>query len=75
MTDFHGYGIAVYTFFRDYTVTMPSSIKAPSGDGIKFQNSFNRFLNGFGGITHVINDQGTAVSTDATDSYLCDYHT
>ena len=74
VTKFNGYGIAVYTFFRDYDVEMPSAIKTPTGDGIQLVNSFTRFLNGNGGITHVVNDQGDAVEKDATDSYLCDYH-
>jgi hypothetical protein len=75
VTKFNGYGIAVYTFFRDFTVQMPSAIKTPTGDGIQLVNSFTRFLNGYGGITHVVNDQGTAIEKDATDSYLCNYHT
>ena len=49
--------------------------KAPSGPGIQFTNSFNRFLNGFGGINHVINEAGDGVATDATDSYLCNFNT
>ena len=34
VTKFNGYGIAVYTFFRDFTVQIPSAIKTPTGDGI-----------------------------------------
>ena len=61
VTDFNGYGICVYTYFADNTVWMPSAIKAPNAPGIKFENSFTRYLNGNGGMYHVVNDQGNGV--------------
>ena len=61
VTEFKGYGIAVYSFFRDNTVWMPSAIKAPNTSGVQFTNSYIRFLNGKGGINHVLNDQGNSI--------------
>ena len=61
VTDFHGYGVAVYSFFRDNEVWQPTAISAPSSSGIHFQNSYIRYLNGSGGIKHVVNDEGNGV--------------
>ena len=74
MTSFKGYGIAVYSYFRDNTVWQPSGIKAPNVYGVKFTNSYIRYLNGGGGISHVLNDQGSAVGSGYADSYLCNFN-
>ena len=39
-----GYGIGVYSFYRDHDVVTPSGIVTPSGDGISFTNSFSVYL-------------------------------
>ena len=74
VTSFKGYGIAVYSFFRDNTVWQPSGIKAPNVYDVKFTNSYIRFLDGNGGISHVLNSQGNSVSTGSRDSYLCNFN-
>ena len=51
-----GYGVGAYTYFRDAAVTMDEGIKAPLRNGISFKNSLSVFLNGHGGIKHVIDD-------------------
>jgi hypothetical protein len=50
------WGTGVYSFFRDHNVLMDTGIKAPFHTGIKFHNSFTRFLSGSGGMKHIIDD-------------------
>ena len=71
VTDFTGYGIAVYSFFRDHDVWVDTAIKAPVGPKINFTNSYSMFLTGQGGIKHILNDQGTGVQDSFRNSYLC----
>jgi len=65
--------LGVYSYFRDYTVKIDTGIKAPSGSGIKFTNTFNKMLNGNGGIEHVINTYGGSAYSFGM-SYLCGLH-
>lgn len=58
--DHKGFGIGGYTYFRDNDVTVNSAIIAPSNSDIHFRNSLSVFLDGFGGVSHVINDLGDA---------------
>ena len=69
--DHEGYGVGVYSFFRDHVVNVTSGIVAPTS--CKFVNPLSVFLNGFGGIDHILNDQGEAsVDGDQTQvHYLC----
>ena len=73
VTDFKGYGIAVYSFFRDHDVNQPSGIKVPNGSGIQLTNSFIRFLNGNGRINHVVNNTGDGVNAGHRSAYLCNW--
>jgi hypothetical protein len=63
VTDHQAYGIGVYSFFRDFEVTVENGIKAPTTPGVTFTNSLSVLLNGYGQISHVINGYG-----DASDS-------
>jgi len=67
------YGVGVYSFFRDYDVTVNTAISTPTGSGIQFFSSLTVFLNGNGGINHVINQLGNAVnmSTIGVPNYYC----
>jgi hypothetical protein len=49
VTSHEAYGIGVYTFFRDYSVTPNSGIAVPSAPGVKVTNALGVFLNGNGG--------------------------
>ena len=69
-----GYGLGVYTYFRDNWVTLESAIKCPSKSGIKFVNCLAVHLTANGGINHVVNSQGGAVHSGAQTSYLCNYN-
>jgi len=64
-----GWGLGVYSYYRDNAVTTTNGIVTPSTG--KYQNSFSCFLNGLGQISHVINNQGNAVSTAGTQVYVC----
>jgi len=64
-----GWGLGVYSFFRDNAVTTANGIISPST--AKYQNSFTCFLSGLGQISHVLNNQGNAVTTSGTQSYVC----
>ena len=72
VTDFTGHGIAVYSYFRDNIVWMPKAIEAPQTSGVNFVNSYTRYLNGNGGIYHVVNSEGDEVNATSPDSYLCE---
>jgi hypothetical protein len=56
-----GFGIGVYTYYRDFDVTSSSGIVAPNYKGIQITNSLTKHLDGKGGISHVINGLGGAV--------------
>lgn len=47
----HGFGVGVYTYFRDHQVNVTSGIVAPVTDDVQFVNSLSVFLNGNGGLT------------------------
>ncbi len=57
-------GAGVYSFFRDNDVLVNSAIIAPNKSGIIIQNPYTRFLDGKGGILHIINDKGDAVGAN-----------
>jgi len=68
-----GYGVGVYAYFRDHNVTVASGIVCPAALESSFVAPLSVFLNGNGGIEHVINDKGEA-STQASESqvhYVC----
>jgi len=67
-------GAGVYSFFRDYDVHAQSGFRAPEGEGgINLQHIFTVFLNGKGGIDHVLNRQGERCSSSSQGRphYLC----
>ena len=72
VTQFSGYGLGVYSYFRDYDVTVNSAIVSESSSTqVKLVNSLSVFLNGQGQITHVVNDQGQSVNNQTQVAYLC----
>jgi len=67
-------GAGVYTFFRDFDVHASSGFRAPEdANGIRLQNIFCVFLNGQGGIDHVLNEKGTRTGSDSQGrpNYIC----
>lgn len=75
VTTHTAYGVGVYCYFRDYTVTVPSGISTPQGSGIQFINALTIFLTGNGGISNVINNVGGPVSSANADKpvYVCKF--
>jgi hypothetical protein len=55
-------GAGIYSFFRDNNVTVNSAIISPDKPGITFINPYIRYLNGYGEISHIVNDIGDSVS-------------
>ena len=62
VTSHYGYGIGVYSFFRDHYVDVKAGILAPTRSQVKFTNSLSVFLTGKGKIDHVIDSTGNSVS-------------
>jgi hypothetical protein len=65
VTQHQGWGVGVYSFFRDHNVTAKSGIVCPPALEKSFVNPLSVFLNGHGGIQHVINDKGGASTEGA----------
>jgi len=60
----HGGG--VYSFFRDHDVRAQCAFRVPEGrSGITLQNIFTVFLNGNGGINHILNGHGEECSSES----------
>ena len=65
------YGLGVYCFFRDHSVTVQSGIVAPSHLEPNFVHPLTVFLTGNGAILHVLNDKGNPSTRPGTPSYWC----
>ena len=67
-----GWGVGVYSFFRDHNVTVQSGIVCPAALEKSFVAPLAVFLNGHGGFRHVLNDKGHASFGPATSvNYVC----
>lgn len=66
-----GSGMGIYSFFRDFEVFAKDGISAPTSPSILFVHSFTKFLNGKGGINHVINGIGAQVNSSTQLVYVC----
>ncbi|WP_201850013.1 adenylyl cyclase [Myceligenerans indicum] len=52
-------GLGVYSYFwNGVDIRTDSAIRTPTGTGISFRSMTSVFLNGSGGINHVVNDEG-----------------
>ena len=66
------YGTGVYCFFRDHVVNVTSAIVAPAALESSFVNPLTVFLNGNGGIRHILNDKGNfSFGPQTAVNYLC----
>ena len=68
-----GWGIGVYSYFRDNTVVVNTGIETPTGSCVHFTNSLSVFLDGKGQISHVINNTGDPVSAVNEQHYICEF--
>jgi hypothetical protein len=67
----NAWGVGVYSYFRDYAVTVANGIQTGSSSGVVFVNPLTVFLNGEGQITHIINGKGNTVNTAGQTEYEC----
>ena len=73
-------GMGVYSFFDDTRIQEPSfvesGIQVPDTAGVSVTSAVSVFLNGVGGIDHVVNDAGAAVpSQESNSQFLVSYTT
>jgi hypothetical protein len=62
VTTHKAYGVGVYHYFKDYPVVTYTGIRCPSGMETSFISPLVVLLNGYGTVTHIINDQGASTS-------------
>jgi Pectate lyase superfamily protein len=63
VTSFAGYGLGSYCFFNQgVPVHSATAFQVPTSPGIQLHDLLTRFLNASGGIDHVVNDTGAAVT-------------
>jgi len=63
VTRFSGYGMGSYSFFNQgVPIEASSAFIVPSTPGVQLRDLLTVFLNGSGGIEHVVNDTGGPVS-------------
>ena len=64
VTSFQGYGMASYCFFElGIPIQASTAFQVPGTPGVQMHDLLTRFLNGSGGIQHVVNDTGAAVNS------------
>jgi hypothetical protein len=64
VTSFQGYGMGSYCFFElGIPIEASTAFQVPDTPGIQMHDLLTRFLNGSGGIQHVVNDTGAAVNS------------
>ncbi len=73
VTGHTAYGVGVYSYFRDNSVTVQNAIRTGSSTGVSFTNSLSVFLNGKGAIEHVIDGQGSVVAGVNQQEYVCSF--
>jgi hypothetical protein len=75
VTSFTGYGLGSYCFFNQgVPIESATAFLVPNTPGVQLHDLLTRFLNGSGGIEHVVNDTGAAVdSANPGPSYVVSY--
>jgi hypothetical protein len=75
VTSFTGYGLGSYCFFNQgVPIESATAFLVPNTPGVQLHDLLTRFLNGTGGIEHVVNDTGAAVdSANPGPSYVVSY--
>jgi hypothetical protein len=65
VTRFSGYGMGSYSYFNQgVDIHSATAFSVPDTPGVQLHDVFTRFLNGMGGIDHVVNDTGAPVTAD-----------
>lgn len=73
VTDFEGYGIGIYCYNRDADIEIFSGAEVPNTVGVLLHNIITVKLNGKGQITHVVNEQGDAVTRPGNTAQILEY--
>ncbi len=73
VTKFDGYGMGVYCYNRDADIEIFSGAEVPDKEGVALHNIVTVKLNGNGQITHVVNDQGNAVTGSGNTARIMEY--
>lgn len=73
VTSFESYGIGVYSYNRDATITINSGVEVPDVEGVKLHNTLTVMLNGHPGIEHVINNSGSSVKSAGSTARIKEY--
>jgi hypothetical protein len=76
VTSFSGYGLGSYCFFNQMVpIESATAFSVPDTSGIQLHDLLTIFLSGSGGIDHVVNDTGAAVTAANADSpsYVVSY--
>jgi hypothetical protein len=61
---FSGYGMGSYSYFdQGVPINSATAFSVPDTSGVRLHDVFTRFLNGSGGIDHVVNHTGAGVTT------------
>ena len=64
VTSFQGYGMGSYCFFElGIPIEASTAFQVPDTAGVQMHDLLTVFLNGSGGIEHVVNDTGAAVNS------------
>jgi hypothetical protein len=61
VTSHEGYGLGAYSNFWNQGVAVNAGFIIPSVSGVQLNQVFTVYLNNYGGITHVVNNQGQQV--------------
>ena len=69
VTSHDAWGVGVYSAFRQ-AVVAETAIEAPVQPGVIFHHAQTVFLNGSGGINHILNATGSAVTTSSRRATL-----
>lgn len=73
VTSFEGYGMGVYAYNRDADIEIFTGAEVPDVKGVKLNNIVTVKLNGKGQITHVVNNQGSAVPNAGATARVMEY--
>jgi hypothetical protein len=66
VTSFQGYGMASYCYFvQGVAIEASAAFEVPRAPGVQLHDLLTKFLSGSGGIQHVVNGTGAAVTAGA----------
>lgn len=73
VTTHEAWGLGVYSYHRDATVDLHSAVEVPDAPGVRIINACSVMLAGNPGISHVVNDEGGAVTKAGQRQIITEY--